>query len=279
MTVEIVATDSLRLHPLLAQMPDPESELMTSMANDIVERGIDDALIVDEKNRVMNGRIRLKVALAIDLAEVPIKRASSADAATIIVQSLLQRRHHSKSALAYLAYPLFEAMVVESRHRRVGNLIPNAANVQVPQKLDSTQNVLSSGSAEGIARQAGVSRALFFQAKEVHKLFAKHPEAKKILEPEILSGELCLGYAINGVAGYVATQQGRNSGQSGADQLDLFHRGINALRVRFSRWDKLSPKMRLLVANEFAEAVAEAPEEVQVRVLAALKSRLTKGAR
>ena len=274
MTTEIVDPQSLRLHPLLKEQPAPGPELLESMTADAEERGIDQPLVVDEKNRVMDGRVRLRAVLNLNLSEVEITRRSSSEAATIIVQSLLQRRHHSKSALAYLAYPLFEAMVVESRNRRVANLIPNAANVQVPQKLDSTQTVLSSGSAEGIARNAGVSRVLFFQARDVHKLFAKNPEVKAQLEPKILNGELCLGYAINGGAGLVST---KGHSRNNPEQLELFTRGINALRVRFSRWDKLPEKSRVFVANEFAEAVANAPEEVQTRVLATLKSRLTKG--
>ena len=101
------------------------------MTADIEERGIDEALIVDEKNRVMSGRVRLRIALDLRLPEVVITRRSSAEAASLIVQSLLQRRHYSKSALAYLAFPLFESMLVESRHRRVENLKQGAARPDI----------------------------------------------------------------------------------------------------------------------------------------------------
>lgn len=266
MTTEIVDPQSLRLHPLLKEQPAPTAELIETMTADAEERGID-PLKVDEKNRVVDGRIRLRAALNLNWSEVAIVRVSSADAATIIVQSLLQRRHHSKSALAYLAFPLFEPMFNEARERRLRYLKSDKSGTDAS---NSTQNVLFGNSAEQVARNAGVSRVLFFQAKEVHKLFAKHPEVKAQLEPEILNGELCLGYAINGVAGLISTK-GKSRNQE--DQLELFKRGINALRVRFTRWNKLPEKSRLFVANEFAEAVAEAPEEVQQRVLAALRSK------
>src|SRR5947209_67916 len=104
MTTEIVDITSLRLHPLLKQMPEPPAELIATMTADVEERGIDEPLKVDEKNRVVDGRIRLRAMLNLNALEIEIVRVASAEAATIIVQSLLQRRHHSKSALAYLAY-------------------------------------------------------------------------------------------------------------------------------------------------------------------------------
>jgi hypothetical protein len=266
--IETVSPDSLRFHPFLQQLPSPDSELLTSISIDMAERGVDQPLLVDEKNRVLDidSGDRLKAALQLELAEVPIVRAASADAATIIVQSLLQRRHYTKSALAYITFPFFQSMLEESRQRRIRYL----KSEKGADASNSTQNVLFGASAEEVARQAGVSRVLFFQAAEVHKVFKKHPDAKEKFEPKILSGELNLGYAINGVAGMAATK-GLAKGQS--HQLDLFHRGIHALRTRFSKWNLLPQKCRLLVASEFAEAVAEAPEEVQQSVLAMLKAR------
>jgi hypothetical protein len=263
MKIEIVDPSSLSIHPLLRQMPAPDSELLTSLANDIAERGIDDALIVDEKNRVMGGRLRLKAALAIELPEVPIVRRSSADAATIIVQSLLQRRHHSKSALAYLAFPFFAPMLDEARARRI-RILQSGGKVE-----HSTQNVLCCR-AEDLARQAGVSRALFFQAAEVHKLFKKNAQWKEQFEPKILSGELSLGYAINGIAGQASTA-GKSRGE--VHQLELFGRTVSTLRIRFSKWDQIPAKNRTFIANEFADAIAEAPDEIQERILATLKKQ------
>ncbi len=261
MKIELVDPSSLSFHPLLKQLPAPDSELLTSVANDIAERGIDDALIVDEKNRVLSGRVRLKAALAIELPEVPIRRASSADAATIIVQALLQRAHYSKSGLAYLSFPFFAQMLEESRRRRVENL---------KQGPDSTQNVLSGRSAEDLARQAGVSRALFFQAAAVHKAFKKNAQWKAQFEPKILSGELSLGYAINGIAGQESTA-GKSRGE--VHQLELFGRTVSTLRIRFSKWDQIPQKNRTFIANEFAQAIADAPDEIQDRILATLEQR------
>lgn len=259
MKIELVDPASLSLHPLLKLMPAPDSELLTSVANDIAERGIDDALIVDEKNRVMSGRVRLKAALAIELPEVPVRRASAADAATIIVQSLLQRQHFSKSALAYLAFPFFQSVLEESRRRRIENL---------RQGPDSAQNALSGRDAESVARSAGISRRLFFQAAEVHKLFKKNAQWKEQFEPKVLSGELSLGYAINGIAGQASTA-GKSRGE--VHQLELFGRTVSTLRIRFSKWDQIPAKNRGLIANEFAQAIADAPEEIQDRILATLK--------
>lgn len=262
MKIENVDPQSLSIHPLLRQMPAPDSETLTSLANDIAERGIDDALIVDEKNRVMSGRLRLKAALAIELPEVPIRRAASADAATIIVQSLLQRQHYSKSALAYLAFPFLAPMLEEARERQLGFLKQGDSR--------SAQNALRERTAEGIALGAGISRRLFFQAAEVHKLFKKDAQWKEQFEPKILSGELSLGYAINGIAGQASTA-GKSRGE--VHQLELFGRTVSTLRIRFSKWDQIPAKNRTFIANEFAQAMADAPDEIQDRVIAIINQR------
>lgn len=262
MTTEIVDPQSLRLHPLLKEMPAPAApELIESMEADIEERGIDLPIIVDEKNRVMDGRIRWQIAVRTAMPEIVVIRRSSDEVATTIVQSLLQRRHYSKSALAYLAYPFFEKMVEESRQRGLAVLRSGGKR--------SAQNALRGNTAEEIARRADVSRRLFFQAAEVHKLFGKHANAKTLLEPQILAGDLCLGYAINGVAGLVSTQ-GKPRGAD--DQLELFKRGIQSLRTRWTKWNQLEPKMQTFVANEFAAAITEAPAEIQDRILSAIRA-------
>lgn len=259
MTTEIVDPQSLRIHPLLKEAPPPPPELLETMTADVEERGIDQALVVDEKNRIMDGKVRLRIALDLQLPEIVITRRPSSEAATIIVQSLLQRRHYSKSALAYLAFPFFEPMMGEARARQIASL--NRGDSR------STQNVLRGNTAEQIARQAGVSRVLFFQAAEVHKLFKRQATWKEHFEPKILSGELCLGYAINGMAGLSSTK-GKSRGAD--DQLELFHRGISTLRIRFSKWDMIPQKSRTFIANEFAVAMSEAPAEIQDKVVAAI---------
>lgn len=258
MTTEIIDPQSLRLHPLLKQMPVPPPELLESMTADIEERGVDDPLIVDEKNRVMGGRIRLRIILNLNLPEVVIVRRSSSEAATIIVQSLLQRRHHSKSALAYLAFPLFEPMLAEARDRQLGFLRKGGSR--------STQNVLLEKTAEGIARNAGVSRALFFQAAEVHKLFAKYPKAKEHFEPEILNGELCLGYAINGIAGLTSTA---GKPRNDTPQLELFARATDTLVFRFLKLT--THEARVQAAKKFGSTVGDWPDEFRSEIARQLK--------
>jgi hypothetical protein len=260
MKIEIVDPNSLRVHPVLKDLPAPDSELLTSLALDMEDRGVTAPLVVDEKGRVMDldGRDKLAAALQIKLAELPIIRAASADAATIAVQSLLQRRHYSKSALAYLSFPFFETMLEEARARMVSR------------RFGSPQNRLPGNTAEGIARQAGVSRALFFQAAEVHKLFKKHPHTREIFESKILDGELSLGYAINGIAGHTSTA-GQSRGAE--DQLELFGRTVATLKIRFAKWDQIPANKRTFIANEFAETLTEAPEEIQERVFKALKAQ------
>lgn len=263
MKIELVPIDDLSFHKAIQELPGIPEDLFHALLEDIHERGMSAPLVVDEKNCVIDidSADRLRAALKLNVHEVPVVRRPNDEALATIIASIARRRNYSKSAVAYVLFPFFEPALVESRARRSRNLKNNH---------DSAQNALSRNSAEAIALGAGISRRLFFQAAEVHKLFKKHPRAKESIEPQILSGDLSLGYAINGIAGLVAT---KGKARDDSDQLELFKRGINSLRVRFSRWNELAPKWQHFVANEFAETIAEAPEEVQQRVLAALKNR------
>jgi predicted RNA-binding protein with PUA-like domain len=112
---------------------------------------------------------------------------------------------------------------------------------------------------------------LFFQAAEVHKLFKKHPHAKKQFEPQILSGDLCLGYAINGIAGLVSTA---GTSRRDATQLELFERVFHAASVRFSsRWQNLSNRdQQKVIAQYVTEFLPSLPPELHQAYRRFLKS-------
>jgi hypothetical protein len=264
MKIESVPILDVSFHPAIQQLPPAPEDLIQSLIVDLQDRSGPDwlmtPLVVDEKTRVIevDSADRLKAALKLDFLEVPVIRRPNNEALATMIDSIARRRNYSKSAIAYVLFPFFEPALTEARERMKRC------------RFGSTQNVLPSKTAEDIARKAGVSRALFFQAAEVHKLFKKHPHVREAIEPQILSGDLSLGYAINGIAGLVSTK-GKDREQP--ELFDLFKRGVHALRVRFARWNQLSPKWQHFVANEFADAIADAPEEVQERVMQALRAR------
>jgi hypothetical protein len=282
MKIEIVDPASLRLHPLLQQIPDPDPELIISITCDIEDRGIDYPLLVDEKDRVIDGRIRLGIAKAEKLP-VPIKRVATEDAATIIVQSLLQRRHFTKSSRGYQVYPFLETMVEEARARQTRCLKQGSRSPTVG---------LRENTIEEIADEAGFSRSFFFLIANAHTRFRgsdravaawdrKHPEiAREIreagfslnakasdrpldlrerFEPDIISGALRLDHLDKAISGKLV--DGRKHTPEGDGQLVLqFVWKIGPSRL--SRWDHIPKKLRDKALRHFRSDLLPAfPEE------------------
>lgn len=258
---EVLSTDILHLHPALSAMPPAAEDLAAALLAEADEHGITSPLIVDEKNRVidLDSADRLRAALQLNIETVPVARRQASEAIHVILTSLALRRHYTKSAIAYLAFPLFDAALEESRQRRHANLLQGKS----PNGIKSH----SGKTAEDLASNLGFDRKYFYQAREVHARFAKSAEHRALFEPQILSGEISLGYVINGIAGIDAT---RGKSRHDRSQLDLFRDGIKILRDRFARWEKLDAKSRVYLANEFAGAASDWPEEVQERTFKAL---------
>jgi len=237
-----VDPSSLRLHPDLKTSPPPPPELLESMTADIEERGIDQPLIVDENNRVLDGKLRLRIALDLNLTEIAITRRSSAEAATIIVQSLLQRRHYSKLALAYLAIPFFDGLVSEARARQVAGL-KHGKEPGVRFSYDGKNKV-------AVAARLGIGTSTLSEALAIHRIFAANAKAKELFEPKILNGDLAGGKAIVAITGHVTT-----SGKERIDsaQLDLFEKAFHLTSIRLAtRWQTLGGRDRQRVLAQYA---------------------------
>ena len=276
MQISQIDPQEIEISETLQAIPLAPPEVADPIIADVVARGIDVPLLLNKDHELLDGRIRLRGALAAGMPAIPciVREDGDAMAATIILASLCQRKHYTKSALAYVAFPLLEDAVREARDRRVQNLIPNAANSapkssQVPEKLDSALNALSRNTTEQLAVNLGFGRRLFFQARDVHKLFDKHDGAREKFEPGILSGEYCLAEAIQGINGWVFTK-GKSKHESA--QLDFFHKLVAAVRFRFQRFTKLAPQEQTFVANKFAMTAEEWPEPVQQAVARKLKA-------
>jgi hypothetical protein len=108
-------TSTLIIHPSAALLPlcaesDPASQVIVAS---VVELGILHPLLVS-KGRVVDGRLRLRGALAAGLAEVPVREVAEKDVVSIILHSLTARGHFTKSAIAYLAFPTLEMGLTEA---------------------------------------------------------------------------------------------------------------------------------------------------------------------
>jgi len=299
---QIEQKDPMTLRPcrLLKLVPElaEDDDRFIALVDDVRERGIDHPLIVTGDGLILDGRHLWRAAKRLQLATVPCVTRSEEDAAGIVLNSLVQRRHFTKGALAYIAYPLLEPVLAASKARRMDNLksVEKANNPRssAEQTIGKISH-FSPKTAEEVAAHTGFGRELFFFAKRLHEVFAKsdqavaeyraahpgwEPSAAGVLsegpwdlrgqwEPKILAGETGLGAALAGIAGEEATR-GKDKQTSG--QLELFEEGFELISKRFSYWERFTDGQRVKARAVIRATVEQMPEELRREMERAIRS-------
>ena len=264
----------IKFNPLAERMPGLLAEddpRFIALVASVRERGIDQPLLLDPDGRLIDGRNRLAASRAAELPAVPCLTKGADEVASVIIESLVARRHYTKGALAYLAYPLLKTGLEEARKRAAEK---QAKNLKFPTNpRETTQSSLEAekgraATLEALFRQWGFSRDLLLQAEDVHELLDQQPGLRTEWETKILSGEVGLGAALAGIKGLLATKGKQKKKRS----VELLEEAARAFQLRLKYFDDIqAPAQRIEAAAKLADAiVTAAPPEV----LRALKRRL-----
>ena len=273
--VQHLKSSDLTDHPLLAHIPtwqrdEPE---FVALLESIRERGLDYPVLIDHERRVLDGRNR-RNALALLGRLVPCLYIDSAESASVIISSLVNRRHLTRGALAYLSAPLFANALEESKARNLAMLKAGSASV-----------AYSVGHApkntEDIATQVGVSPALFDQALKLRRMLAElGEEVRAKYEPRVLgpwldeAGEwqdpIGLGYMINGLTSLINESVGKKKrlGKR-AEHARLFLGFLPKLK---SHWANATAEQKAEIAQKLKIEVTKFPVELRDEMAAALRS-------
>lgn len=277
--IQFLNPAKLSEHPVLAALPvfDEHQPEFIALQASIADAGVDVPILVDEHDRILDGRNRVRACRNLG-REVPAIRRSSAEANEIALRALINRRHLPKGALAYLAVPLFADAAEEGRTRRMANLKRGAESPNSDKSEFGTKVAVT---VKQLAEQLGFSEDLYEQAVKVRKLFEQtkprewHDGKRTVqmtfkawFEPKLLTGEIGLGGIIQAIAGKDSTE-----GQPVAKrELSLLiRRGFDDLKKRFTRWESLPPGDRRTLAREAAHEATQWPEDVRNEVLAQLE--------
>ena len=263
----------LSIHPLAKLMPEwpKDDPRFAALVEDVRERGIDHPLLIDREGRVVNGKMIFRAAKQLQLDHVPCKLVADDQIPATLINSLVQRKHFTKSALAYLTYPLMKPAFEAARQKKLemlkkGNVSPSSAQP-------------TTGTVEEFATNVGIERSLFFDAKRVHELFAKDAEFKAQMEPRILQepvGGEHEKHRPMGLGAVIAGWAGRNStlDQDRADrgQMDLFGRGLQSWALRCNYLADFTSAQKTEAREKMVEAVSQLLPEVREELKAAFKA-------
>ncbi len=119
--VSLAPTAALRVHPAAEAIPGMRPAEWRAFLEDIRERGILEPLRVAEDGlTVLDGRHRLKAAIELGLAEVPVTPAGSPPGgeAAFALRAAILRRHLSDDQRAVLAHRLTQVLTPERWGKR-----------------------------------------------------------------------------------------------------------------------------------------------------------------
>jgi len=158
------------IHPALKLIPelDEAAPEFLAIAAGVGKCGIIQPLLVDEQGRILDDHSRtlLRCALRWQRKSVPVNVRASEDVHLLIIHSLAHRRHLSKSAIAYLAYPHLQPAFEIARANKLAKLAKNPENAVVASADYGAKTV------EDLGKELGIERSMLFEAKKVHELFA-----------------------------------------------------------------------------------------------------------
>ena len=272
--------NELTIHPALKNVPewDKDDADFHALIESVREQGITHPLIIDESGRVLDldSRALWRAAKRLQLAEVPVRVCADADAAGQIVAGLIQRRHFTKGARAYLVQPLLKEAFESSRRKRWENLKIGEKPNDLPKVPSGDFREGGPRTVEDFAERLGLERKLLFAAANVHKAFADPKEyeftveggardgevvtctLKEWFEPRLLAmgtGDehdgnrpLGLGGVLKAI-GSVKETKGKARGES--KQLELFASDFNGtfFQLKKQGLDQVRARLRLYVAE------------------------------
>lgn len=220
--------------------------------------GIRDPIKITARNEIVDGRHRWTAAQRINLGEVPVEVVSDDDVATIIIDSLLNRRHYTRSQMAYIAYPIVAPAHRELRAMHTSGLMAGNVRREAPR---ATSTVVE------VAASFGISERLFQQAAQLHAKFEADPELRRKFEPSIFDEEkpAGLGAVLAGIGGLTAqAARGFHNGgrpQEVERQLELFAATVIDGLKRWEYWQGWDDETRKSYWREVRQHAVELPVE------------------
>lgn len=256
--------DGIRPHQCIKHIPlwPDNGPRMEALRGELQASGLCQPVQMTAKHEIVDAdsRERWRAARMLQLDSIPIAIVPEDQATSACANALAHRRHLTKSAIAYLLFPLVERLLDEARHRALemlkkGNDFPSGAPCR------------TGNSREDICHRLGVGDTLLKEARRVHELFAKDPSFKAQMEPRILAEPIGGEHEQHrpvGLGSVIAGYAGRNeNGIEKKGQLELFTGGFGTFVKRFLYWTGFDPAARRAALQQMRKDLDALPPEQQ----------------
>jgi hypothetical protein len=256
----------LREHDIVRHLPRmaDDSAQFEALCADILDRGLIEPLKITRTHQLVDGRHRWRAAKRAGLIEVPCIIVADEEIAGIVLSTLIHRRHYTKGALAYLAYPLMAGAHQEAKEAAMQNL-------RKGQQIPVSHSVGNGKTTADFALQIGVGRTLFDYAAKIHDIFDADPEYKALMEPQILDTEKGVGLGAV-IAGYGGKKATKGAERVDNDQLELFSQALDRINNRSGYWASFDDATKLRLVPMIRKSVAEMPADLRKEFMKALKA-------
>lgn len=283
--IELRNVEDLTIHAALKAQPRLSDDELLAWRKGMKRRGesATPPLFITSHNEIVDGRHRWWCAKKLGFKTVPVQIVRDDEIFSLIFETLANRRHYTKSQLAYIVAPLLDDVFAEAKKREL-------AGVKDP--LHSVQRVAET--PESIAQNLGISYRVLAQAKEIHALFdmdktkrtltdrdevtEKNVTLREFFEPRILLVEdpesprtraYGLGAALAGIKQLLLIEQNRDTRPHGGGrpervdkQLQLFDSALHGLETKFEYWQKWDEDTREEAIKSLPKVVEKMPKEL-----------------
>jgi hypothetical protein len=259
--------NDLRLHPLLKKLPEPDktSKAWESFVDNLHAAGpknIEPLIITPEKQIISGGR-RWRAAKQLGWTEIATIELPEVLAAVLIVESLFGQRDLTRGAKVYLALEIVPDYVAGAEARRLLNLKQNRKTFEKPIPKPSNLDSEHVKTITELCQRWAISDETWRLAVQVRQLFTKDPEARRIYEPQLLSGEKNLWNVISGRAGEIGGNKGGERPVNSNNQLELFTESLGGLIAAVAPWARIRATEHDKILAEWRKAVFKMPAEAR----------------
>lgn len=271
--MELRPVTDLRIHPAARDLHllSEEHPAFVALVDNMLDVGFNPAhpITITNDGRILDGRHRWRAAKRAGLAAVPCIIRDESEAATIIIGSIVARKHYTKSALAFEVYPLMQAAHEEAIHRATERIKHGPKSTPVSARTRDLNTSL------------GISKNMLAMAKQVHDIFRQDPEYAAEMLPRLYQepsgGEAQESTRPVGLGAIIAGHAGKQRTDSVSrdhweQQMDLFGETWSTLKRATKYWTKLDPRRQEAVVGQFRTVAAAMPQDLRSALIETLTS-------